>query len=416
MFITRKPIFISLSPNTESDDVWLALRFLLQPWQWFCGNAREEAESHFRKLLGVKYAFAFESGRSALYALLESILLEKGEEVLLQAYTCVAVPNAVLWAGAKPVYIDVDPSTLAISLDDCEKKITEKSRALVVQHTFGNPAPMKQILDIARAHDLFVIEDCAHSLGADYRGKIIGSFGHAAFFSFGRDKPVSSVFGGMLVTDSDVVAARVKEHFDSRPLPSRLWILRTLLHPLVIAFIKKTYAHAGIGKMLLKVVHAIRLLPKAVYREEYHGGKPAWTSKKMAPVTARLLLHQLDKLDRFNAHRRALVSLYKESIRSKKIRSLRLKKDSFPPLLRYIVFVTRAKELRAMAKKENIFLGDWYDRAIAPRGVDYEVVGYHPYECPMAESLSRQSLNLPTDINVSEEDAKSIAEFITTHA
>lgn len=410
------PLFISLSPNTESDDVWLALRLLLQPWKWFSGDAREKVEQYFRNMLGVKHAFAFESGRSALYAILESLHLEKDEEVLLQAYTCVAVPNAVIWAGAKPVYVDADPATFSLSLDDLEKKITQKSRVLIVQHTFGIPALMNTIFDIAEKHDLFVIEDCAHALGAEYRGKLAGSFGHAAFFSSGRDKIVSSVFGGLLVTRSEIVAERIREHFIARANPARIWIFCVLLHPILTALFKKTYHWWGIGKVGLAAATYTRILPRAVTREEKYGGKPGFTSKKMAPVIARLLLHQLEKLERLNAHRRMLAMLYRETIRSKKIRHPPLSTVLSPVFLRYTILTSRREELRKKAKEENIFLGDWYSPAIAPAGVDYEKIQYHPVLCPNAESMAKKSLNLPTDISVSPEDARRIAELINNHA
>lgn len=410
------PIFISLSPNVESDDMWLALQLLLQPWKWFSGDARGEVEQYFRDMLGAKHAFAFDSGRSALYAVLESLHLEKDEEVLLQAYTCVAVPNAVLWAGAKPVYIDADPATFSLSLDDLEKKITQKSRVLIVQHTFGIPAPMNTILDIAEKHDLFVIEDCAHALGAKYRGKPAGSFGHAAFFSFGRDKVVSSVFGGILVTRSEIVAERIREHLAERANPARMWIFRVLLHPVLTALFKKTYHWWGMGKFGLAFATHTRILPRAVTQEEKYGGKPSFTSKKMAPVIARLTIHQLEKLERLNAHRRMIAGLYRETIRSRKIRHPRLSPVSLPVFLRYTILTSRAEELRKKAKKGNIFLGDWYAIAIAPADVDYEKIQYRPVLCPNAEAMAKKSLNLPTDVSISPEDAKRIAEFINNHA
>ena len=118
----------------------------------------------------------------------------EGDEVLVQAFTCVAVPNSVLWAQATPVYADID-ATLNIDPIDVEKKITNRTKAIIVQHTFGIPADMDALVALAKKHNILLIEDCAHSLGATYKGKKVGTFGDAAFFSFGRDKVVSSVFG-----------------------------------------------------------------------------------------------------------------------------------------------------------------------------------------------------------------------------
>src|SRR3989344_8652804 len=101
-----RPISISLSPNTESDDVWQAFRLLFLPWKWKKGGAAEQLERKFASCLGAKSACAFNSGRSALLAILESLGLEKNGEVLLQAFTCNAVAHPVVWAGLQPVYVD----------------------------------------------------------------------------------------------------------------------------------------------------------------------------------------------------------------------------------------------------------------------------------------------------------------------
>src|SRR3989344_3390858 len=177
----RKIISCALSPNTEIDDVFLALQTICTPWKWKYGKAIDKVE----KKLG---AITFNSGRSAFLALLEAFDIGEGDEVSVQAFTCVAVPNSVLWAGAKPVFADID-ETYNIDPKDIEKKITKKTKAIVVQHAFVIPADMNAILALSKKHNVFVIEDFAHTMSIPMRGD-------AAFFSFGRDKVLSSVWGG----------------------------------------------------------------------------------------------------------------------------------------------------------------------------------------------------------------------------
>jgi len=196
-----KPITISLSPNTQKDDIWMALRLIFQPWRWKKGKAIKELEDQFKKYLGIKYAFSFNSGRSSLMAILRALDLKPESEVLLQAFTCNAASNPILWSKLKPVYIDCNEDNFNINTEDLKKKITPQSRVVMVQHTFGLPAEMVKILEIAKQNNLILIEDCAHSLGADYYNQKVGTFGKAAFFSFSRDKIISSVYGGMAVTN-----------------------------------------------------------------------------------------------------------------------------------------------------------------------------------------------------------------------
>ena len=112
-----KPISISLSPNTERDDVFLAFKLLFQSWKWKRGKAVEELENEFTKYLGVKHTFSFNSGRSALFAILKSLNFKENDEVLLQAFTCNAVVNPIIWAGLKPIFVDCQEDDFNIDIE-----------------------------------------------------------------------------------------------------------------------------------------------------------------------------------------------------------------------------------------------------------------------------------------------------------
>ena len=126
--------------------------------------------------------FYFFKGRVALYAILKSIGIGQGDEVILPGFTCVVVPNAITYLGAKPVYIDIASVTFNIDPSKIEEKITEKTRAIIAQHTFGIPAEMDIIMEMAKKYNLYVIEDSCHAIGSKYKGKEIGTFGDASFF------------------------------------------------------------------------------------------------------------------------------------------------------------------------------------------------------------------------------------------
>jgi len=211
-----KPISISLSPNVEKDDLRLALNLIIRPWLWMRGKAIKQLEDEFKKYLGVKYAFSFNSGRSSFFAILKALSeiegLKSGDEILLQAFTCNAVPNPVLWAGFKPVYVDCDKDDFNIDPQDLRSKITVKSRIVVVQHTFGLPTNMEEIRSICAEYpNLILIEDCAHSLGAEFDGIKVGSHSKVAFFSFSRDKIISSVYGGIATTNDPSLAEKIQQ-------------------------------------------------------------------------------------------------------------------------------------------------------------------------------------------------------------
>ena len=409
--LTTIMIFTSLSPNTEADDIFLALKILISPWLWVKGRAVKELENTFKQWLGVKYVFAFSSGRTCLYVILSSLGLSKNDEVLLQAYTCVAVPNSIIWAGAKPVYVDCEETIFNMSVEDLKKKITPKSKALIIQHTFGRPTKIDQLMAAAKENNLFVIEDCAHSLGAEYQEKKVGTFGDASFFSFGRDKVISSVFCGLLTTNNRELAEKIEARQNSFEYPSRLWVMRQLLHPPVMALVKLTYNFFYLGKIFLEVLKRLSIISRAVEPTEKEGGRPPFVLKKMPNGLALLALYQFQKLDRFNAHRRKIAKLYDKELKQLDIILPQEKKDSFRIYLRYPIQVNNPKMILRAAKKEGIELGDWYSSPIAPQGVNYEKVFYKLGSCPVAEKLSGQSLNLPTHIQIKEKDALRIIKF-----
>src|SRR5256714_3016634 len=172
--------------------------------------------------LRTQEACTFWKGRTALYAVLRSLEVSQGDTVLVPGYTCFAVPSAVMFTGARPVFADIDPNTFNVSLQTILKALAETwsrtVKAVVVQHTYGIPADIRPILDWARESGVAVVEDCAHSWGSRYRdnGKWseLGSFGDAAIFSSQWTKPISTGLGGWAIANSPILRERLR-HFRS---------------------------------------------------------------------------------------------------------------------------------------------------------------------------------------------------------
>ena len=135
MFNKFKPISISLSPNVQKNDVRLAWKLLWMPWRWKRGSATEALENEFKKYLGVKYAVSFNSGRSSLFAILKALNLAPKSNIALQAFTCNAVANPILWADLNPVYVDCSDD-FNLDVEKLKEKLAS-SKVVIVQHTFG---------------------------------------------------------------------------------------------------------------------------------------------------------------------------------------------------------------------------------------------------------------------------------------
>jgi perosamine synthetase len=392
-------ISASLSPNTKADDVLIAWKTLLRPGVWITGNAVQDAEVWFENRYSGYEAFSFNSGRSAEFELLKAFGIGSGDEVLIQAFTCVAVPNSIRWVGAKPVYVDID-ETLNISVADAQKKVTKKTRAIIVQHTFGIPADMNAVMSFAKQHGLILIEDCAHSLGATYNGKIVGSFGDASFFSFGRDKVISCVFGGMAIVRSDhkPQISSMKKNYDLLPGSFRFWILQQLLHPIAFSIIIPLYS-LGAGKLILYLLQRLKLLSFPVYPKEKKGLQPRDFPAKCSNALAILLMNQLKKLELLNTHRIAIASVYRNVTKTRTFKQGAI-------YLRYPMLVADPKGVILNARKQGILLGNWYHNVIDPVGVNFQNIGYITGSCPYAEEVAKHVINLPT--NISEREARIV--------
>ncbi len=405
------PALISLSPNTQKKDFFLALKLLFSPRYWQSGGQIKKLKNWFKKHLQTPVALSFDSGRSALLAILKSLNLKNQDEILIQTFTCVAVPNSILWANLKPVFVDID-KTLNLDPEDLKRKITPRSRAVVVQHTFGYPAQIEKIKKICQEHKLFLIEDCAHSLGAKYKGKKIGTFSDASFFSFGRDKVVSSVFGGLATTNNQKIGKNLKEFQKNLNYPSRKFILQNLLHPVLFELILPTYYFFNLGKTLLVFFQKLNLLNLPVSPCEKKGQKPNVLPKKLPNAMACLALGQLNRLDKFLNHRMKIARIYEKRLKSQKSTKLILPpQNSKTTYLRFPILVKNPERIRQeFHTKHKTLLGNWYRPLVAPKGVNLNAISYQPGSCPRAEKISQKILNLPTNIRCSPKQARMIVQ------
>ena len=177
---------------------------------WAVGPNVEKFEKEISKYIGVKYALVFNSGTSALHSLLLSYRIGPGDEIIVPSFTFIATANAVLFVGAKPIFAEIEEDTLGLDPKDIEKKITSKTKAIIVVHYGGSPCKIEEIKKIAKKYNLILIEDAAESLGAKFRDKKIGALGDSAILSFCQNKIITTGEGGAVVTNSKEIYEKLK--------------------------------------------------------------------------------------------------------------------------------------------------------------------------------------------------------------
>jgi dTDP-4-amino-4,6-dideoxygalactose transaminase len=371
----------------------------------------EELKNKLEDYLKLK-VFPVNSGRSAIYLILKAAKIGKGSEVIIQAYTCNSVPNPILWTGAKPIYADIDPETLNIDPKDVEKKITNKTKAIILQHTFGRPGPIEALLSITKKHDLLLIEDCAHSLGATYNSNQLGAFGDAAILSFGREKVISSLAGGAIIVRNErLVKPIVDLVSELQSIP-----LKRMTHEFFNFFtwrllLRRIYFR-GSGLRFIRGLNKHDFFNVVTSQREKIGEKPAWYPAKMPNVLAEIALEEFEQLDRYNKGRREIAQAYLDNIKNPRFKVLA---DHEGVYLRFVVLHTEAEEIHAEARKRRFWFGNWYNTPVYPKGIDEEKLGYSRGACPNAERCAKETINLPNYLGMDINQAQEVVDFINNY-
>jgi len=193
------------SPDITKKEVEIVNQVLSTPFLSI-GPKIKEFEKKIADYIGTRYAIAVNSGTSGLHLCVRSLGIKDGDEVITSPFSFIASANCILFERAKPVFVDINEKTLCLDTSKIEEKITEKTKAILPVHIFGHPCEMSKIMEIARRHNLAVIEDACEAIGAEYKGKKVGSFGNCGVFAFYANKQITTGEGGIIVTNNKDVA------------------------------------------------------------------------------------------------------------------------------------------------------------------------------------------------------------------
>lgn len=399
------PIHHTFGPHVTGAFLRSAARLLLRPLSWRTGSETALLARALHTLFDGDVAL-FASGREGLVALLRALPVSPGDEVIVQGYTCVAVPNAIRAAGAVPVFVDIDPDTLNLDVGAAERAVTPRTKMLIAQHTFGIPAPTQRLRALCDRHGIFLLEDCAHVLPDDEGPADVAQYGDGLLLSFGRDKAVSGIAGGGIVCRDAAIGARLlEEGRHARPVPLGETV-RLLLYPLLYAQAKLLWP-VGLGRASLKLAHLLGLMPR-IYTDEEKRGRMSPVVRAIPNACAALALGNLRTLRAMNAHRRALTARYLQASADRGWPVLRGIGTS-APLLKYPLFVERAALVRAALKKHDIHLDDgWTQCVVCPSSVNPADIGYREGCDPRAESAATAMLTLPTHPTMTDAQAATL--------
>ena len=197
-------------PEIGEEELKNVVEAVKSGWVSSRGKFIEEFENSFAKYIGVKYGVATSNGTAALHLALAALNIGEGDEVIVPDLTFAATINSVIYVGAKPVIVDINPHYWCIDPDKLEKAITPSTKAIIPVHLYGHPCDMEAITEIASKHNLYVIEDAAEAPGAEYKGRKVGSFGYISCFSFYGNKIITTGEGGMCLTNDRELAEKIR--------------------------------------------------------------------------------------------------------------------------------------------------------------------------------------------------------------
>jgi perosamine synthetase len=361
--------------------------------------------------------FLFFKGRVAFYAILKAIGLAPGDEVILPGFTCVVVPNAITYLGAKPVYIDIEPTTYNLDPEKIEHEkekswYLDKAKAIVVQHTFGIPADMDKLAEIAERYNLYVIEDCCHAIGSRYNGQDIGSFGDAAFFSSQWTKPVTTGLGGWAVSNNEDITRNLERIYPEFMEPSLREVQVLKLQYLLYSIMYRP-ALFWFAQGAYRALSRLGLALGSSTNEELECRMPKEYEKRMSRWQEAILRERLSAIDEIIAHRKRVSSWYELLLEERGIETLGFPENYDPVLLRYPIPVKKKRDFLEAAKKGRIEIGDWFLSPVHPNTDGWEKVGYERGSCPIAETVCQHLINLPIHQWIDRKETMKTVDFLS---
>lgn len=350
-------------PKLGGNEKKYVLDCLDSNWISSAGKYITAFEDAFAKFCGVKHAIATNNGTTALHLALVGLDLQPGDEVIIPTVTYIATANAVRYCGATPVLVDVDPVTMNIDPMQVEQKITQKTRGIIPVHLYGHPANMEAVSEIAHRRGLWVVEDAAEAHGAKVVGRKVGSLGDCATFSFFGNKIITTGEGGMITTNDDELAAKLRLYRGQGMDP------------------KRRYWFPVVGY-----------------------------NYRMTNIQAAIGLAQLEKIEEALADRQRLAEWYNKAL---------------APLEDKIILPTKHNWAEPVFWMYNIFLRDGDGvrrdsvmRALDSDGIETRPVFYPmhvlpPYEedqkYPVADVWAQRGINLPTHLDLTLKDVDRVA-------
>lgn len=376
-----------------SEDLDRVTKEVLSSAGYIMGKNVTGFEREFAEYVGVKHAISVGNGTDALVIALKSLGIGAGDEVITTPFTFFATAETISAVGAIPVFVDVEKDTFNINPAKIEEKITEKTKAIVPVHIFGQSAKMDEINAIAEKHNLKVIEDACQAIGGKYKGRNIGSLGDVACFSFFPTKNLGCAGdGGMIVTDNDDVAT----------------IARAL----------RTHGSGENGQKAYNLlnnineeINTVQNADDTVYNPLKYYNYLIGYNTRLDAIQAAILRVKLPHIDEWNAKRREIAKIYDESLKDTELITPVVNEENVPVYHMYILQSEDREAVLGKLKEKGVATGVYYPVPLHLQKV-YKDLGYSEGDMPVAEYLSHRTFAIPVYPELTDEQVEYVLNSI----
>lgn len=358
----------------------------------------QNLERELKDYFGINHVFLVSSGKAALTVILRALrtLKEDRHEVLIPAYTCFSVPSSIVKAGLEVALCDIDSSSFDFDYKSIEGSLTERTLCVIPIHLFGIPADMDRISSIGKEKGIFVVEDAAQAMGGAYQGKKLGTLGDVGFFSLGRGKNITCGSGGIIITNSDAIASAIEKQFLSLANPAVMESLLSFCTVLLMnIFLRPSLYWFPSGLPFLRLGETI-----------FHKDFPV---KKFSGIQAGLMKNWKGRLEASNRRRR------ENSDHFSRTEGLRRHHDNSAPVLRLPVIAgdPRARNnIYSQSREKGMGISCMYPTSVDKISEIEDLFTGKSF--PKASEIAERILTLPTHELLSEEDKRTIVQFLKT--
>ena len=368
--------------------------------------------------MSISFDYLYKKGRVGLTRILLGLGVSSGDKVAIQAYTCVAVPEALKAIGALPIYIDIEADSVNMCHKELEISLTKNSiKAIIIQHTFGIPASMDKISFIANKHRIPIIEDCCHTVSSSFKGIKVGNWSVASFFSFEWGKPIIAGIGGAINVKDESLSNFIKKDYLNLKTPGLMQNIKNLIQLIVF----KIFYRPKFYWFLKDAFHKFSKIGIATAnfysQKEYTVDNASSDFKEKMPFINRIQLYSaLKTMDKDMEHRKKIGELYQSKFTGEEllIKTINLPDENIEIYFsRFPLLVENKKQILQLCRNNSIELASFFDTPIHPlKDEELSRVNYNLGSCPNAESVCERLVSLPVNSKVSFNDVIRISDYI----